>query len=399
VSAGLEVAAARGLIHRELEPGNVFLPDGAPLHALLTDFGIAIPDGRACDLVSVIEGADYRSPEAVRGEPLQAQSNVYSLGCILVECLTGAPPFPYPRPLLTLHAHLVQPPPRVSERASALPPALDQVVATAMAKEAGERFQSPSQMVLALRRALDASAPVAVPAPAPKPAPAQRPAPKPASPERPVPKPARAHTSGPKPARGQTPAPKRERAHKPAHAAHAPRQRRRKRSRQDSSRRLPVLGLALALVATMCGFALGSVNRRDEGGTPATAAAPPPRPDRAGLRHAKYVEDVNAAIARLSARRAAGLKRLSAARHHSSQATAAAALARAYGEARTTIAGTWGSDTSAVTDALRADELAYRRLAAAARRGDARAYRLAARTVKARERALERVLASLGQPA
>jgi hypothetical protein len=52
-----------------------------------------------------------------------------------------------------------------------------------------------------------------------------------------------------------------------------------------------------------------------------------------------------------------------------------------------------------VTDALRADELAYRRLAAAARRGDARAYRLAARTVKARERALERVLASLGQPA
>ena len=67
-------------------------PGGEP-KVFLTDFGIGAPRGRACELPSVLEDAGYRAPEEIRGKAPEPASNVYSLTCMLVECLTGSPPY------------------------------------------------------------------------------------------------------------------------------------------------------------------------------------------------------------------------------------------------------------------------------------------------------------------
>ena len=202
VAGALETAAAHGLAHRELTPDSILVTQGEPTHAFLTDFGIALPATRGCEFTGSVRAADYLSPEAIHGEPLGPESNVYSLGCILVECLTGAPPYPYERPLLTQHAHLVEAPPRISQRRASLPASLDDVVAKALAKEPGDRFTSPARLIRAAAKAVGVEVPIDVisgpvkktparaPAPARTPPAAARPPPRPrgvASPRRPDP--------------------------------------------------------------------------------------------------------------------------------------------------------------------------------------------------------------------
>jgi serine/threonine-protein kinase len=423
VSAGLEAAAVRGLVHRELDPANIFLTDGQPVSALLTDFGIAIPEGRSCELVSAVEGADYRSPEEVRGEPISTQSNVYSLGCILVECLTGEPPFPHDRPLLTLHAHLVEQPPRVSDRSPQLPAALDLVVATAMAKDPRDRFDSPSRFILATARAFDlkvTAVPPAVPVAVTKPAEVKRVEPTPVEPKAPekVPPAKRrretAHSKREAPRERKAP-PTRARARatqreqRPAQREQRPARTRqrgahRRRLRLTALTTVPVVGVLLALLATSSGFALGRANSSggsDKPPAPTVALTKPSASAQqlAAAGKAKYVHAVNNAMARLVAARATGRARLSRARLRASQAEAAAFLAQAYKEAQQRLANTSGPPVGMfqLRGELRQAELAYQQLAAAAKNGNAGAYTAARREVSQRESDLEAALGDLAR--
>ncbi|MGH2746269.1 MAG: serine/threonine-protein kinase, partial [Thermoleophilaceae bacterium] len=165
VASALETAAASGLVHRDLAPESVVFGNVESDRVYLGDFGITLPSLPGCELVDATHGIDYCSPEEVRGEPLEPESNVYSLACILVECLTGAPPYPYDRPLLTLHAHVVEPPPLVSARRPDLPGAFDDVIVRAMAKDPRERFRSPGLLMRAVGEVLglEVTVPVLIP--------------------------------------------------------------------------------------------------------------------------------------------------------------------------------------------------------------------------------------------
>ena len=153
-AGALDAAHAAGLVHRDVKPGNI-LVDGE--RAFVCDFGLA----RHVTSVSSLTGdrgfvgtIDYVPPEQIEGLPVDARADVYSLGCVLYECLTGLRPFERDSELATVFAHLNEPPPRPSEVRSELPAAFDEVVATALAKSPGERYGSCGELAAAARAAL-----------------------------------------------------------------------------------------------------------------------------------------------------------------------------------------------------------------------------------------------------
>ena len=159
----LDAAHAKGLVHRDVKPQNILV--GAGDHAYLTDFGLTKARGgtvvtEAGHFVGTI---DYIAPEQARGEIATAASDVYSLTCVLCECLTGQPPFVRASEERTLFAHLADPPPQLSALRSDLPPAIDELVARGMAKDPAERPESARELMLEARRALGAL-PAAAPA-------------------------------------------------------------------------------------------------------------------------------------------------------------------------------------------------------------------------------------------
>jgi hypothetical protein len=412
VAGGLETSAAQGLLYRELTPDAIVVTEGEPTRALLGDFGIALPPSRGCELVGSVEGADYLSPEEIRGEPLEPQSNVYSLGCILVHCLTGAPPYPYGRPLLTLHAHLVDQPPKLAERRPELPAAIDEVVARALAKDAADRFQSPARLIRAARQALGVDAPIPVvgapskPAAAPEPTQVIEVAPPPPPSKKPAPRRRLVRERRP-PARPRPAS--REVAPKAAPVAAAKRQkarprvaaetrsataRRERRSPQPKRRRRghATGWVALALVAsTVAGFASGSI---DWSGAPSqTAAVQTPAATAKATEQAAHVRTVSQAVARLDDRRAKARRSLRAARRPGGQAAAATQLAGAYRAARLALPA--GDSTQGLATQLHAAEVAYLDLAKAARGHSARAWRSARQTALDRESAVKAALGTL----
>ena len=102
---------------------------------------------------------DYVAPEQVRGDELDGRADQYALGCLLFECLTGSLPFRQGSDVAAIFAHLEEPAPAASERNDALPPAVDPVLARAMAKEPAERFDSCRALVAAAHDALGLAAP------------------------------------------------------------------------------------------------------------------------------------------------------------------------------------------------------------------------------------------------
>jgi tRNA A-37 threonylcarbamoyl transferase component Bud32/DNA-binding beta-propeller fold protein YncE len=160
VAAALDAAHAEGLIHRDVKPSNVLVaePDrsGAE-HAYLTDFGLIRRVTHATSLTKTgqfMGTIDYVAPEQVRGDQMDARADVYSLGCLLYECLTGEPPFPSDLEVTVLYAHLEEPPPKLTARRPELPAALDDVVAKAMAKRPEDRYGSAGELASAARAAL-----------------------------------------------------------------------------------------------------------------------------------------------------------------------------------------------------------------------------------------------------
>jgi len=151
---GLAHVHASGVVHRDLKPENVFIREnGSPV---LVDFGIAARFGgtRGREILDANSAAigtvTYMAPEQIRGEFVDARSDLYSLGCILYECLTGLPPFAGVPPSGILQAHLYQAPPPPSELAEGVSSALDRLVLRLLQKEPSHRLGYVDDVALAL---------------------------------------------------------------------------------------------------------------------------------------------------------------------------------------------------------------------------------------------------------
>ncbi len=158
VAGALDAAHAAGLVHRDVKPGNILLAaaPGAE-HAYVCDFGLA----RHVSSVSSLTGdrgfvgtIDYVPPEQIAGGPIDHRADVYSLGCVLFECLAGVRPFAGDSELSVVFAHLNEPAPLLSVLRPDLPEAFDSVFATALAKSADDRFSTCTELVEAAQAAL-----------------------------------------------------------------------------------------------------------------------------------------------------------------------------------------------------------------------------------------------------
>lgn len=159
---GLDSAHRRGLLHRDVKPANILVAEDSDEgdHVLVTDFGIA----RALDQTSALTNAGsvpatlpFASPEQISGRDLDHRSDVYSLGCTLYVMLTGAFPFPRDSQIAVMHAHLTDPPPKITTEVPSLPTELDDVIARAMAKEPEQRYRSCRELASAAQAALSRS--------------------------------------------------------------------------------------------------------------------------------------------------------------------------------------------------------------------------------------------------
>lgn len=150
VAKALDFAHAHQVVHRDIKPAN-FLVSG-PIgeeRVLLGDFGIAraLDDAGLTATGSVMATVAYTAPEVLSGGSFDARADLYSLGCTLFRLLTGKTPYSTANgPAAVMMAHLQAPPPRVSDAVAGLPPALDGVIATAMAKDPAQRFSSAREL-------------------------------------------------------------------------------------------------------------------------------------------------------------------------------------------------------------------------------------------------------------
>ena len=153
IASGLDALHASGIVHRDVKPSNVMLDPAG--RAAVTDFGLA--KGRAYTVLTtpgqVMGTLDYIAPELIRGEPAGPASDVYSLACVLYECLTGAAPYADRRLFEVAVAHLEAEPPDASERRAEVPRPLSDVVRHAMAKDADERPRTGTAFAHLLRAA------------------------------------------------------------------------------------------------------------------------------------------------------------------------------------------------------------------------------------------------------
>ena len=155
VGAALDAAHAVGLVHRDVKPANVLLSGE---HAYLADFGLSQVVGTDTRLTSTgqwIGTVDFMAPEQFTGEEVDARADVYALGCVLYNALTGEVPYPRGTVPATMLAHLHETPPRPSAVAHDLPAGFDRVIARALAKDPEDRYPSAGDLGRAALAAAD----------------------------------------------------------------------------------------------------------------------------------------------------------------------------------------------------------------------------------------------------
>jgi len=161
VASALDAAHAHGLVHRDIKPGNILIAKAvastADEHVYLSDFGLTKRTSSDSGLTGTgqfVGTLDYAAPEQFEGKPLDARTDVYSLGCLLYECLTGRPPFRRENDAAVMHGHLMEQAPAPSSLRPELPEGIDPVVSRAMAKKPDDRYGSAGAFAADARRQL-----------------------------------------------------------------------------------------------------------------------------------------------------------------------------------------------------------------------------------------------------
>jgi len=156
IASALDAAHAHGLTHRDVRPANILLDGDAGDRAYLSDFGMSkvLTPGQVIAAEQAGGSLDYLAPEQIEGHPADGRADLYSLACTGFELLCGTPPFGPDQGQTLMYAQIYADPPAASARHAGLPAAVDSVLATALAKDPADRYQSCGRFAEELRAAL-----------------------------------------------------------------------------------------------------------------------------------------------------------------------------------------------------------------------------------------------------